>query len=70
MKSLTKTDVASSEATASSITPQGQEDSHIRRGARNFLPPILLGLIIIGLWYFISYGILDEQRRFLLRPPP
>jgi NitT/TauT family transport system permease protein len=29
----------------------------------------LLGLLIIGLWYLISYGVLDEQRRFLLRPP-
>jgi NitT/TauT family transport system permease protein len=29
----------------------------------------VLGLFLIGLWYLISYGILDEQRRFLLRPP-
>ncbi|HEX9923942.1 MAG TPA: ABC transporter permease, partial [Anaerolineae bacterium] len=40
-----------------------------RRWTHQFLPPILLGLFIIGLWYFISYVILDEQRRFLLRPP-
>ena len=38
-------------------------------GANNILPPVLLGIVIIGLWYFISYVILDEQRRFLLRPP-
>lgn len=37
--------------------------------SRTVLPPFALGLLILGLWYFISYGILDEQRRFLLRPP-
>lgn len=36
---------------------------------RTILPPLGLGVLILGLWYFISYGILDEQRRFLLRPP-
>ncbi|MEM7339008.1 MAG: ABC transporter permease [Actinomycetota bacterium] len=33
------------------------------------LPPLLLGAAIIGLWYFVSYGLLDESRRFLLEPP-
>ena len=33
------------------------------------LPPILLGLLIVGVWYFISYVMLEERRRFLLRPP-
>jgi len=33
------------------------------------LPPILLGLVIIGLWYYVSYVLLDDRRRFLLRPP-
>ena len=40
-----------------------------QRWASNILPPITLGLVIIGLWYFVSYVILDEMRRFLLRPP-
>ena len=45
------------------------ETSTLQQWMRILLPPFLLGLVIIGLWYFVSYGILDEQRRFLLRPP-
>ena len=32
------------------------------------LPPALLGVCLLGLWYCISYLVLDEKRRFLLRP--
>ncbi|MAT01732.1 MAG: nitrate ABC transporter permease [Acidimicrobiaceae bacterium] len=35
----------------------------------NILPPALFGSLVIGGWYFISYVILSENRRFLLRPP-
>ncbi|MEX2627331.1 MAG: ABC transporter permease [Ilumatobacteraceae bacterium] len=40
-----------------------------RRLAAVALPPFVLGVSILGLWYAISYGILEERRRFLLRPP-
>ena len=44
-----------------------------RRGVKWFatvvLPPIVLGIVILIGWYAISYGLLEEQRRFLLRPP-
>ncbi|MEN9805288.1 MAG: hypothetical protein RIS41_2135 [Actinomycetota bacterium] len=33
------------------------------------VPPVVIGLAIIGVWYFISYAVLDPKRRFLLRPP-
>lgn len=33
------------------------------------LPPIVLGAIIVGLWYMVSYLVLDKDRRFLLEPP-
>ena len=33
------------------------------------LPPIVLGIVIIGAWYFISYVMLEDDKRFLLRPP-
>jgi NitT/TauT family transport system permease protein len=33
------------------------------------LPPILFGGLVIGFWYFVSYGLLEDRRRFLLRPP-
>ena len=32
-------------------------------------PPVVLGSALIGLWYMISYVILDPGRRFLLQPP-
>ncbi|MBV7330013.1 ABC transporter permease [Chloroflexi bacterium TSY] len=59
---------AASTRTKSSI-PVDQSETIVQRWSRLFLPPIVLGLFIIILWYFISYAILDEQRRFLLRPP-
>lgn len=37
--------------------------------AGQLLPPIVMGIVVIGAWYFVSYGLLDESRRFLLRPP-
>jgi NitT/TauT family transport system permease protein len=33
------------------------------------LPPVVLGAGIVALWYGISYLLLAERRRFLLRPP-
>jgi len=67
MKLLNETEVTE-KATTGAVTPY-QGKSKARRWARKLLPPILLGLVIISLWYLISYGLLDEQRRFLLRPP-
>ncbi|HEX6677034.1 MAG TPA: ABC transporter permease [Actinomycetes bacterium] len=32
-------------------------------------PPFLVFLAVIGLWYFVSYVLLDPQRRFLVPPP-
>ena len=37
--------------------------------AATVLPPLVLGLFLIGAWYFVSYVMLDSDRRFLLRPP-
>jgi NitT/TauT family transport system permease protein len=33
------------------------------------LPPVLLFAAITGVWYFVSYQLLDPDRRFLLPPP-
>lgn len=33
------------------------------------LPPVIAGAIILGFWYFLSYFVLSDARRFLLRPP-
>ena len=32
-------------------------------------PPLVLGIALLGIWYFITYVVLDEARRFLLEPP-
>jgi NitT/TauT family transport system permease protein len=32
-------------------------------------PPFLVFLAMLGLWYFVSYVLLDVDRRFLLPPP-
>ena len=40
-----------------------------KRSLRMFLPPVLTGALILGIWYLISYVLLDPKRRFLLRPP-
>ena len=32
-------------------------------------PPAVVGVLVVGAWYFVSYVILDKQRRFLLVPP-
>jgi NitT/TauT family transport system permease protein len=33
------------------------------------VPPFLVFVAFLGLWYFISYGLLTEERRFLVPPP-
>ncbi len=40
-----------------------------RRGFEAIGPPVILGALILGVWYFISYVVLREDRRFLLRAP-
>jgi NitT/TauT family transport system permease protein len=40
-----------------------------RTVAETVLPPIVLGIAVIGVWYFVSYVLLTPERRFLLRPP-
>lgn len=47
------------------------DDPPRRRGGRWGLaiPPLLLALAIIGVWYAISYLAFDPVRRFLLPPP-
>ncbi len=69
MKQLTKVKMVTIEEEEIKPTSFAQTEAVIQRGVRNFLPPLLLGIVFIGVWYFISYVVLDERRRFLLRPP-
>jgi len=36
---------------------------------RNAVPPLTVFLVFIGLWYFLTYVVLDPDRRWLLPPP-
>jgi NitT/TauT family transport system permease protein len=40
-----------------------------RRAASAVLPPLVFAGVLIGVWYFVSYRLLNERRRFLLEPP-
>ncbi len=43
--------------------------TRLRKLAGRVIPPTIVFLIVIGVWYFISYALLDAERRFLLPPP-
>ena len=42
--------------------------SRWREAAETILPPLVLGTGVIGLWYYITFVVIDESRRFLMRP--
>lgn len=50
-------------ATSSAARPDG--DSILAK----VVPALILAATVIGAWYFVTYVVLDERRRFLLRPP-
>jgi len=68
MRQLKDPDLIDVDASESIIGSELSEKG-IRRWTETILPPILLGMAFLGLWYFISYVVLDDKRRFLLRPP-
>lgn len=43
--------------------------SPVARAARLILPPIGVFLAVMGLWYLVTYLVLEPSRRFLLPPP-
>lgn len=53
----------------SPVVRWSQGRSRTQAAARAILPPVVLGMFLIGVWYFISFVVLDEGRRFLLRAP-
>lgn len=50
-------------------TVEARKRGFLQAFAGQLLPPVALGLLLIGVWYFISYVVLDDARRFLLKPP-
>lgn len=51
------------------VSAPGAKRSRKANVAGSVLPPLAVGLIILGVWYFISLVVLDPKRRFLLQPP-
>jgi NitT/TauT family transport system permease protein len=42
----------------------------LRRGAGgSIMPPLVFGLLLVGVWYFVSYRVLEPRTQFLLEPP-
>ena len=41
----------------------------LRHHALRWLPPLIVFACVIGVWFFVSYVLLDPSRRFLLPPP-
>ncbi len=54
---------------ADAVAAPGAKRSRRANFAGSVLPPLAVGLIILGVWYFISLVVLDPKRRFLLQPP-
>jgi NitT/TauT family transport system permease protein len=58
------------EATTTADAPAAKTAERGRgKGVTGWLPPLLVLAAIIGLWYLITYGLLDQSRRFLMPPP-
>lgn len=55
--------------TETAHTTVARERGFLQAFAGQILPPFMLGLLLIGVWYFVSYVVLDDARRFLLKPP-
>jgi NitT/TauT family transport system permease protein len=49
--------------------PQRRKQSILRRLLLNVVPPVIVVMCAIGVWYFITYVSLSPQQRFLLPPP-
>lgn len=56
-------------AAAAAPDPTPARASRLGAKVRGWLPPLGVFAVIIGIWYMISYVVLDEQRRFLMPPP-
>jgi NitT/TauT family transport system permease protein len=41
----------------------------VQRTIAAVVPPLVVLGLLIGLWYFVSYVVLEPRRRFLLHPP-
>jgi NitT/TauT family transport system permease protein len=49
--------------------PRPRKPSRLASLLLTVLPPVVVFLVFIGIWYFVSYVMLSDRRRFLLPPP-
>lgn len=63
---MTAPDVATA---SSALPPSRARASWVRRFAGTIIPPFVFFLAVMGFWYFMTYAVLEPQRRFLLPPP-
>ena len=61
------TEIVQGDSTDAAVRPRQRTAAGVFSGS--VLPPLVLGAFVIAGWYGISYGLLDERRRFLLKPP-
>ena len=56
---------------STSIAPPGEARTggRARRLAVLVIPPVIVLLIVLGIWFLYSYVILDKDRQFILPPP-
>jgi NitT/TauT family transport system permease protein len=72
MSDIVTTTTVQSAPTGSPVAAVSAEARRRRRrgGWLSFwLPPAIVFVVAIGIWYFVSYRVLDADRRFLLPPP-
>lgn len=56
-------------APPSTAPERGSKPSRLGSLLLTVLPPVAVFVVFIGIWYFVSYVMLSERRRFLLPPP-
>ena len=61
--------VTSATSATSATTAVVKRSAGSRSGIRYWLPPLAVFALLIGVWYLLSYVILDPDRRFLLPAP-
>jgi NitT/TauT family transport system permease protein len=62
--------VSDPEADARAAAAMVATPSASRQAWRNVAPPVILLGAVIGVWYLISYGFMNENRRRVALPPP
>lgn len=63
------TDLRAGAAGRSGLAPSWPGGSRTMRWVSFWVPPFVVFLVVIGLWYAVSYLLLTPQRRFLVPPP-